>query len=192
MTEGHPLYAWREWLIASGKPRTTVKLCVYQLRRWEEHHPRLLSTTTGDLVSWLASHAWKPDTVKSFRAALVSFYGWAHLAGRMDHNPALTLPSVRCLPHPPRPAPESAVATALLAADPRVTLMLILAARHGMRRGEIARGHSDDLMPHLVGWSLRVHGKGAKDRVIPLGEGATQRLQALPEGGRSPRPTEAI
>lgn len=64
----------------------------------------------------------------------------------------------------------------------RVALMVTLAARQGMRRAEIARVHSGDLRPDLVGWSLLVHGKGGKDRLIPLADDVAALLLALPAG----------
>lgn len=46
--------------------------------------------------------------------------------------------------------------------------MIRLAAECGLRRGEIARVRSDDVMPDLLGRSLIVHGKGGKQRVVPM------------------------
>lgn len=49
--------------------------------------------------------------------------------------------------------------------------MLRLAAEAGLRRGEIARIHTRDILDDVVGWSLRVHGKGgggAVTRIVPL------------------------
>lgn len=65
-------------------------------------------------------------------------------------------------------------------ADDRVLLMLRLAAELGLRRGEIARVHADDLGADLFGATLRVRGKGARERVIPVSAGlaALIRLRA--------------
>ena len=46
--------------------------------------------------------------------------------------------------------------------------MLRLGAECGLRRGEIARVHSDDVMDDLLGRSLVVRGKGDKQRIVPL------------------------
>ena len=66
--------------------------------------------------------------------------------------------------------------------------MVSMGAGHGMRRGEIARVHTDDLVEDLVGWSLRVHGKGGKDRVIPISDELAEQLRALPPGWVFPSP----
>lgn len=46
--------------------------------------------------------------------------------------------------------------------------MIELAARAGLRRGEIARVHSDDLVQNGRVWALCVHGKGGRERVVPV------------------------
>lgn len=56
-------------------------------------------------------------------------------------------------------------------ADPREQLILRLAAELGLRRAEIAVVHARDLIQDLDGWSLLVHGKGNRERVLPLGDG---------------------
>jgi integrase len=37
-----------------------------------------------------------------------------------------------------------------------------------MRRAEVAQVHRRDVVEDLLGWSLVVHGKGSKDRIVPL------------------------
>lgn len=49
-------------------------------------------------------------------------------------------------------------------------LMLRLGAECGLRRLEIAKVHSRDVMRDLVGWSLVVVGKGDKQRIVPIGD----------------------
>jgi integrase/recombinase XerC len=83
-------------------------------------------------------------------------------------------------------SPEAVVADALAHADRRVELMILLAARQGLRRGEIALVHSRDVSADLCGWSLRVHGKGARERVIPLHDDIAHRLRALDDGWAFP------
>lgn len=177
---------WREWLQASGRPQTTVRLRCYQLRRFAEDHP--VDAREGQIVAWLANTGWSPATKKSYRAALVSFYRWAHRRGYVALDPTLELPTVRTSPPTPHPAPEAALRWALRGADDRLRLMLTLAGHHGLRRGEIARVHTDDLLADLVGWSLTVHGKGAKDRIVPLDDELGQDLAGRPRGWLFPSP----
>lgn len=149
--ETDPIAGWRDYLIAAGRPHTTIRLRTYQLQRLQEAHPRLLAVTTEQLTAWLASHDWAAETRRSMRAALRSFYSWAEASELVDRDPTRLLPSIRPAKHPPRPAPPAAVRWALAAGDERVRLMVTLASRQGLRRGEIARVHSDDLGQDLLG-----------------------------------------
>lgn len=175
------------WLKAADRPDTTIGLRLWQLRRFAEDHPRPWPMTTDRLAEWLARQDWATETKRSQRAALRSFYGWAYAMGRTPSNPAALLPPIRPVQHRARPAPESVLRAALAATDGgRVELMVLLAARQGLRRGEISRVHSDDLVEDFAGWSLRVHGKGAKIRIIPLHDDMAARLHALPAGWAFP------
>lgn len=60
--------------------------------------------------------------------------------------------------------------------------MVRMARECGLRRGEIACGHSDDLMPDLLGWALLVHGKGGKQRIVPVPDDLADALRRLPRG----------
>lgn len=60
--------------------------------------------------------------------------------------------------------------------------MLRLAAEVGMRRAEVAVGHSRDIFEDLGGHSLTAHGKGGKARDLPLPPGLAAQLMALPAG----------
>lgn len=89
----------------------------------------------------------------------------------------------------PRPADAPSVHTALRCADQRLALMLRLANELGMRRGEVAQVHPEhDLVQDLVGWALIVHGKGTRQRVIPLPDDLAQLLREAPAGYLFPSP----
>ncbi|EYR62159.1 integrase [Actinotalea ferrariae CF5-4] len=102
---------------------------------------------------------------KSMRTALAGFYRWARRHGYIDVDPCVDLPGVRVPAGRPRPAPESVVRATLAAADDRVRLMVLLAVLAGLRAGEVACVHRDDILDG--GWLL-VHGKGGKQRTVPL------------------------
>lgn len=180
------LGGWRDWLVAAGRPQSTVKLRMYQMRRFAADNGHPWDQTQDTLISWLASQEWSPETRRSYRSALRGFYGWAHASGKIEHDPARVLPPIRARVRRARPTPEPVLREALLFRDPRTRLMILLAARQGLRRGEIARVHSDDLTEDLDGWSLRVQGKGDKERVIPLHEDLAVMLRQLPAGWAFP------
>lgn len=66
-----------------------------------------------DLVDWFASHEWKPETRKGARNAVVGFYRWMKLTGRMDDDPSLELPGVKRPQAHPRPCPDVVILKAL-------------------------------------------------------------------------------
>ncbi|MDI6911511.1 tyrosine-type recombinase/integrase [Nocardioides sp.] len=176
--------AWILWNLAQGNSSQTA----YTRRQHLQRTARSIGiespweVTGPELLSWFASQQWANETRRAYRTTLRGFYRWGAESGHIGSSPALALPKVKPgLPNP-RPAPDSVYLPALAAARPRERLMLRLAADHGMRRGEIALVHSRDLLEDLDGWSLVVHGKGGKERILPLLDDVAATLQSLPPG----------
>lgn len=183
----NPLTAWRQWLTASDLSPQTIRLRTYQMRRFADHHPNLLGVKTAHLTQWLARPEWSTETRRSQLAALRSFYGWAYASGLTTSDPSRLLARIRSTRQRVRhPAPEGAIQIALATSDSRTQLMILLGYREALRRGEIAVVHSDDLIEDLAGWSLLVHGKGRRDRIIPLADDIAARLRSLPPGWAFP------
>lgn len=174
--------AWVLHLRAGGHPPTTIRLRTQHLRQLAETHPRPWSTTTSDLTAWMASHDWKPNTMYSVRSSLRSFYGWAAKAGHIPASPAEGLPSVKRPDPNPHPMPTPALSRAMSLATERERLILLLATRCGMRRGEIARAHSRDLTGEPGCWSLTVLGKGQKVRSVPVADDVAEKILDQGEG----------
>lgn len=149
---------------AAGRARGTIRLHSHYLGNLAEQLPDPWQATTEDLQAFLAPDHWAPETRKSARGALRSFYRWAHKSGHIDADPAAELDPVTVPPAKPRPTPEDVVRAALAAARPRERFMVMLAAYGGLRCAEIATVHRDS----LVGDVLRVYGKGGKQRDVPI------------------------
>lgn len=161
--------AWRNHLVTAGTPPSTVGVRVYQVRRCgREVGLPPNRVTLDDLTAWLASKSWAPNTRRSYRAALRSFYAWAMATGRTSTSPAHELPSVAVPRAKPRPTPEVAYRLALRTADDRARLAILLAGACGLRRGEVARSRREDVEADLLGPVLRVVGKGGHVRLVPL------------------------
>lgn len=124
----------------------------------------ILEATHTDLMHYMAHLSGKPETLKSMRQAVVSFYAWALDEGLITENPGRRLPRIRVPKTVPRPVPEDILDKAIRAADHETRLMLLLGAFAGLRRNEIACVHENDITEH----GLRVTGKGGRTRVIPL------------------------
>lgn len=169
-------------LRTSGHPETTVdtrRQHLFYLARRIGLPPSKI--TTEQLTEWCALQKWAPETRRGRQNTYRAFWLWGKKTAGM-RDIAKHLPRVRTQPGIARPAPERVYLAALIKADARTRLILRLAAECGLRRGEIAQIHSDDIMDDLLGWSIYVHGKGGKKRIVPLTDGIARQLLDLPEG----------
>lgn len=161
---------WTDTLRAAGLSAQTIKSRRYKM----VHLSTLLmpsgpkDVTTEQIVQVFARQQWKPETRKAYRNTISSFFRWLHKSGRRSDDPSLDVPRVK-KPHAhPRPCPDRYIAAAMEKATPSEKLMIRLGAECGLRRGEIARVHSDDVVADNTGRSLIVRGKGDKQRIVPL------------------------
>lgn len=161
---------WTDTLKAAGLSAQTIKSRRYKM----VHLAALLmpsgpeDVTTEQIVQAFARQQWKPETRKAYRNTISSFFRWLHKSGRRADDPSLDVPRVK-KPHAhPRPCPDRYIAAAMEMATPSEKLMVRLGAECGLRRGEIARVHSNDVVADSAGHSLIVRGKGDKQRIVPL------------------------
>jgi integrase len=181
---GAELEAWAGAMRRARLSPETIKLRLYdvdRLRRWAA--PRgPWELTEDDLADYMADHRWARETARGARSSLRGFYRWAHGVGRIAEDPAAGL--ARIAPETPhsRPAAPGGVVVALRMSEERVVLMLRLANDVGMRRAEVAQVHTRDVVEDLDGWSLTVHGKGSKERLVPLPDDLARTLRHLPPG----------
>lgn len=188
----HEITDWAVAMRASRLTTQTIELRTSHLRRIARsgiaNSP--WRVTAAQLVDWTGSHAWRRETARAMRSSLRRFWAWGVESGRTDDNSALALPEVRPETPTPRPASTSTVKSALDASDARVVLMLRLANELGMRRGEVAQVHpANDLVRDAAGWSLLVHGKGLRKRVLPLPDDLAVELLHAGDGFLFPSPT---
>lgn len=161
---------WTDTLRAAGLSAQTIKSRRYKM----VHLATLLmpsgpeDVTTEQIVQAFARQQWKPETRKAYRNTISSFFRWLHKSGRRSDDPSLDVPRVK-KPHAhPRPCPDRYIAAAMKMTTTSERLMIRLGAECGLRRGEIARVHSDDVVADSAGRSLIVRGKGDKQRIVPL------------------------
>ena len=184
--------AWREPLALfdadqelRGRPETTRSTRRQELARlarraapagpWE--------LTSADLYAYVAADVkLAPESRRNRRNTLRVFYAWAVRAGHLNTSPAEALPTVSVPVPLPRPVPSQALADALDAADDRTRLVLRLAAEVGLRRAEIAAAHTCDLHTVAGRTVLLVHGKGARERTVPVPQHLAEHLATLPTG----------
>jgi len=162
--------AYESALRAAAKSPRTIDLYSGYLKRasialapagpWE--------VSTQQLEELLGAMTGSASGKKSMRVALGGFYAWGVSRGHLLVDPVAPLPTPRVRRGKPRPTPEGVLLDALERADERARLMLELGALAGLRAGEIAQVHHYDLDETDV---LLVHGKGGKERYVPLASG---------------------
>lgn len=183
MSWGTLIEGWVVYLDAGGKSAGTQSMRRYHLQRVARELDKPVWKVSGDdLLEWVSGQTWAPNTKRAYRGSLRSFFGWAVETGHLSSSPALALPPVKIPRGRPRPIPEEQYRYAVAIADERTRMAVLLAAQCGLRRGEIASAHRDDVEADLAGWSLRVLGKGGHTRVVPLPDDLARLLLARPPG----------
>ena len=160
------LEAFGAWLRMRGLSEGTERVYVNAVRRMAAGTgTRLLEVTPVDLRRWVTDNpSWGPVSVNLARKAAASFYRWAMYEELLDVDPSAAMPSARVRQGLPKPVPEDVLAAAIARADWQGRRILLLGAYAGLRRSEIALVHSDNITAE----GLRIVGKGAKTRIVPL------------------------
>jgi integrase/recombinase XerC len=174
-------------LAAVGQRETTIDVRRDHLSRIARGLGCPPEAVTGELlVDWFGRQThWALETRRGYRSASRGFFAWAYKTGRVSVYLGDEISKVRQIQARPRPAPDQAWRTALIAADTRVTLMVRLAGEAGLRRAEVAQVHYRDLIDGVDGAQLLVHGKGGKKRVVPLSDSLAGLLR-LGAAGHTP------
>ena len=155
--------AYSDSLAAAGRRRLTIRLHLHYLRSISRIGD-LEAITTEDLERWLARPSWSAESRKSARGAARSFFRWCHGKGILEVDPAKDLAPVIVPPGVPRPVPDAMLNDALAKADRRTRLMILFAAKAGLRASEIAALNRND----FDGYMLHVVGKGGRRRSVPI------------------------
>lgn len=131
-----------------------------------------------DVRKWLSDRARKKDSPRTLRRktqSLRSFYRWMVLTGRRADNPALELQLAktdRPLPSFVRDEEMERVLQTPVSEDPvldrRNHLIILLLYTSGLRQAELLGICDRDI--DITRMEIRIHGKGGKERVVPLAE----------------------
>lgn len=160
---------YRQHLRSRGlRPATVRAYCSWLARLESWADADILDLDAEDLERWLTEHRWAPASHAKAVQAIRAFFAWAHLTGRIDHDPAAGLRGARIPAGVPDPCPDAVLAAALERAEGVDYWRLRIAADTGLRRAELAALHSDDVRELPGGPVLRVTGKGGRVRHVPL------------------------
>jgi site-specific recombinase XerD len=166
-----------QYLVASGRTKSTVKQRMNQIRYVEKHIKSFPYCSADDLDKFMATtlRNAKPAYRKSMRSAIMSFYAFAVKRNLLAIDPAYTMEPVK-VPRPlPRPVPEDFLRFAFEKSTEEVQAMILLGAMGGLRLSEITNLHMDNREGNL----LRVLGKGQKERIIPMNATLSAALDRL-------------
>ena len=112
-------------------------------------------------------------------STLHCFYAWGIRDGYFWADPTLSITRPRLHRSLPRPIPLDELVSALAEADNVMESWLLLGAYQGLRSQEIAGLSREDVLD-TEGLLRVVHGKGGKERMIPLHPDVLVALRRLP------------
>lgn len=186
MDQGWPVTArqFKDYLLSCGRAPRTAETYVANLsqfwrdcRRWEitpyEADRHLLRGWVADRLA-IASG----QRVHNQMAALRLFYAWLNEVGYRDDDPTQGIKVKRGRSLPTDPLSDNDIAALLSAAKTeRDRLIILVLAATGMRISELASLTAED-----INWrdgTLKVKGKGDKERVLKPQAAVLQRLRAF-------------
>ncbi len=119
---------------------------------------------------------WSPVTVRRKLSCLSSFFSFLQDMGYMTGNPARRLPLPKLEQHVPVTLSEEQAQQLVAAAvEPWHRCLVVLLLTTGMRRSEVILVSLEEV--DVENRQLLVHGKGAKERVVPLTRHALAAIQ---------------
>lgn len=121
-----------------------------------------------DIGRWLDTLPIGPRSRYAYTSNLGAFYAWLIREEHLDRDPTVRVRRPRLNRLLPRPAPLDVVLQALDGPDSRTVLMIALGAFAGLRVSEIAGLRVADLHMDRDDPLVRIFGKGAKERFVPL------------------------
>lgn len=158
---------WDEWMKVRGytdQTRYGWRHKVLAFARKSRTKPE--DITPADLIHYLARDATR-STLRADHSALGSFYDYLTEQRIIAEDPMLLVPLAKRKRVKLPPAPTTAVDDGRRA-DSRTRLMVLLMVDMGLRRAEVAQIHSRDVSGSGDDMTLTVHGKGDRDRQIPV------------------------
>lgn len=158
-----------------------------RFERWLGREPH--TATLDELRGWLELHERRSARTRyCYTSHLGCYWRWLVLEGHVETDPTIRLTRPKLRRGLPRPVSTEDVTTALSAApDDEMRAMLACAAFAGMRCAEISGLSRSDVLdrkdPPVV---VITHGKGERERVVPLHPAALTALTApgMPRRGR--------
>lgn len=156
--------------------------CLQTFQRFIDPLPLERARDT-DIEEFLSSRV-APRTKHAYRSDLRVFYAWLTDREIIERSPADKVPSIKVPKSLPRPLGQDDALAALSYGSRRVRRMVALAFFAGLRCHEIAGLHAEDVWMHVQAPVIVVrHGKGGKDRTVPMHPQLIDLMRDLPPSG---------
>lgn len=178
----HPIGATtRDWItgrFARDEISVRTYLNYHEHLRWFASYVGpdrdLADITTTDIERWIASLHVQPSTRNTYVATIRVFFAWATERELLARDPTLTIRRAKTPKRPPRRLPADQVAALIAVARGVARPVIILTVQTMIRRSELEQLTVADY--DRRDRTLYIHGKGAKDRVVPVPAEARQAL----------------
>jgi len=172
---------YRRHMVRQALMRTTIDARASRLVLFAGWLGRDLSTATRDEVErFLDGRRIAAKARSGWVSHLHMLYTWALDEGLTQADPTVGVVRPRLRQGLPRPAVDDELDVALRLADRRMRAMLTCAALAGLRAKEIALLDRPDVLDSYSPPMLIAHGKGGKDRTLPMHPDLVDALRALP------------
>jgi len=170
---------YEKWLRAAGRADKTITARLRLLNHADQHLPwGLDQADESEIINYTAAADWSPWTRHTYDGHLRGCYRWALAAGRITLDPMLHIPKPRQGDRTPNPCGDDELALALTAPPMPWRRALLLAMYAGLRCCEIVTVRRQD----IVDGRMRVHGKGGKVRIVPVGPQLWAEIEHAPPG----------
>lgn len=137
-----------------------------RLRVWLAGPP-ITAATRQQLTAWQQQFAGlAPASIDIYTRHVQAFFRWAVTTGLLEVNPAADLPRPRVKPGLPHPTTIDDLRIVFACTTGALRIVFALATFAGARRGEIIQLRRTDV--DLTACTVLLHGKGDKDRIVPI------------------------
>lgn len=162
------LPAWTSWATGSYSTHTIRQTTVAAASLIRLTGVPVESATAADLDRWWQLIPMDPATRGAYLSGLCRFYRWRLLRDPAASDPTRYLTRPRLPRRLPRPVSAAAVEVAVAATAQPCRTWIAVAAWAGLRRAEIAGLSPGHVHVDGTTLSLRITGKGGRQRLIPV------------------------
>lgn len=159
----------------------SVRVVGPRLRTLDEHFGRrpITHLTRKAIERWLESlERLSTNSRASYMASVRQFTAWLVLEGHLVSDPCVAIPNLKRARSVPRSLASTQVAAVLAACEnDRDRVMIWLEVGMGLRRGEVSAATWEDYNERDR--VLLVHGKGQRERLVPVIERAASAMAAI-------------